>query len=179
MCILSRENRESFLHSAAATEMHVELRHWWNRQCRGFDDSSPISDKGERYERFADCANPLSKPLPAASTQATEKPVMNSIDFIGYLSGFLTTAAFLPQVIRIWRTRSTEDISLGMYWTFNLGVALWLTYGFMIKSPPVIVSNAVTLVLSGAVLVMKICYSEKKPNPCVDAARDEQLENRS
>ncbi len=80
-------------------------------------------------------------------------------DWIGYIAGALTTFAFLPQVIRVWRTRSAGDISLGMYWTYTIGIALWLAYGVMIGSPPVIVANAVTLLLSGAVLALKLRYS--------------------
>jgi len=77
-------------------------------------------------------------------------------DVIGYLAGFLATVAFLPQVAKTVRDRSVKDISLGMYVLFCAGVSLWLIYGFLISSWPVIISNLVTLVLSGTVLVLKI-----------------------
>src|SRR5262245_60920626 len=77
-------------------------------------------------------------------------------DIVGYAAGFLATAAFVPQVVKTFKDRSTRDISLGMYVLFCAGVALWLVYGLLTISWPVIVSNAVTLVLSGAVLVLKL-----------------------
>lgn len=79
-------------------------------------------------------------------------------DLVGYAAGFLATAAFVPQVAKTFKARSARDISLGMYVLFCAGVALWLTYGLLIASWPVIVSNTVTLVLSGAVLVLKLRY---------------------
>ena len=77
-------------------------------------------------------------------------------DVVGYAAGFLATAAFVPQVVKTFKARSAHDISLGMYVLFCSGVGLWLVYGFMITSWPVVVSNFVTLVLSGAVLVLKL-----------------------
>jgi MtN3 and saliva related transmembrane protein len=77
-------------------------------------------------------------------------------EFIGYLAGLLATIAFLPQTIKIFREKSTGDISLSMYILFCSGVALWLLYGLLIVSWPVVISNAVTLTLSGAILVLKI-----------------------
>jgi MtN3 and saliva related transmembrane protein len=79
-------------------------------------------------------------------------------DVVGYAAGFLATAAFVPQVVQTFKARSTEDISLGMYLLFCAGVALWLIYGILIASWPVILSNFVTLVLSGAVLALKLKY---------------------
>jgi MtN3 and saliva related transmembrane protein len=76
-------------------------------------------------------------------------------DVVGYAAGFLATAAFVPQVVKTFKERSTRDISLGMYVLFCAGVALWLVYGVLIDSSPVIVSNVVTLALSGAVLILK------------------------
>ncbi|MBI2319725.1 MAG: SemiSWEET transporter [Betaproteobacteria bacterium] len=81
---------------------------------------------------------------------------MSGADWVGFIAGALTTFAFIPQVIRIWRTRSARDISLGMYWVFTSGVALWVIYGFMLEALPVIVTNGITLVLSAAVLVLKL-----------------------
>lgn len=77
-------------------------------------------------------------------------------DLVGFAAGFLATAAFVPQVAKTLKARSARDISLSMYVLFCAGVALWLAYGVLIASWPVIVSNAVTLVLSGAVLVLKL-----------------------
>lgn len=84
---------------------------------------------------------------------------MNSLaSVIGYVAAVLTTASFVPQVLKIWRTRSANDVSLGMYSLFTLGIFIWLVYGVLIESWPVIVANFVTLVLAGAVLVMKLKF---------------------
>ena len=80
----------------------------------------------------------------------------DAVTTVGFIAAMLTTFAFVPQVLRVWRTRSTADISLGMYALFTLGVALWLVYGILIQSWPVILANLVTLLLAGSVLVMKI-----------------------
>lgn len=79
-------------------------------------------------------------------------------DWIGSIAATLTTTAFIPQAWQVWRTRHTKDISLGMYAIFTSGVALWAIYGMMIDSWPVIIANCITLVLAGAVLVMKIRF---------------------
>jgi MtN3 and saliva related transmembrane protein len=77
-------------------------------------------------------------------------------DAVGYAAGFLATAAFVPQVFKTFKQRSTRDISLGMYVLFCAGVSLWLLYGLLIASWPVVAANSVTLVLSGAVLLLKL-----------------------
>ena len=81
---------------------------------------------------------------------------LNSL--IGFIAATLTTISFVPQVIKIWRSRSTHDVSLGMYALFTLGVAMWLAYGLLIHSWPVILANFVTLLLAGAVLVLKLKF---------------------
>ncbi len=77
---------------------------------------------------------------------------------IGYVAAILTTVSFIPQVLKIWHARSAKDVSLGMYSLFTLGIFFWLVYGVLIESWPVIVANFVTLVLAGAVLVMKLKF---------------------
>ena len=77
-------------------------------------------------------------------------------ELIGYCAAFLTTAAFIPQAYKSWRTRDLSGISLPMYSLFTSGVALWLVYGICIASIPVIVANALTLLLSAIVLQLKI-----------------------
>lgn len=81
---------------------------------------------------------------------------MNTIDWIGSAAAILTTSAFIPQVLKVLRTRHTADISLGMYALFTLGVALWLTYGILLGAWPIIVANGITLLLAGTVLTMKV-----------------------
>lgn len=74
---------------------------------------------------------------------------------LGYVAGTLTTVAFVPQVLHVYRTRSTKDVSLGMFLLFSLGVLLWLVYGVWLGSAPIIWTNALTLLLAGSVLIAK------------------------
>jgi MtN3 and saliva related transmembrane protein len=83
---------------------------------------------------------------------------MHGITILGLAAGTLTTIAFLPQLIKTWKTRSAGDISFGMLATFTTGVFLWLVYGIAIDSLPVILANAVTLLLAGLILALKIRY---------------------
>ena len=80
------------------------------------------------------------------------------IDLLGFIAGICTTLSFLPQVVQVWRTRSVDDISLGMYSTFVFGVCLWLAYGIITMQVALIATNIVTLVLAGSVLAMKLRY---------------------
>jgi MtN3 and saliva related transmembrane protein len=83
---------------------------------------------------------------------------MITLDWIGSIAATLTTVAFVPQVWQVWRTRHTHDISLGMYAMFSCGVAMWLAYGVLLGSWPLIIANGITLLLAGAVLLMKIRF---------------------
>ena len=78
------------------------------------------------------------------------------IDSIGYAAAALTTFAFLPQVVKSWRSRSTGDLSTVMLVAFTVGIALWLLYGMALGSLPVVLANGVTLVLSGTLFVLKV-----------------------
>lgn len=77
---------------------------------------------------------------------------------VGLAAGFLTTIAFVPQVAKIWKSRSAKDVSLPTFIAFTIGVALWLCYGILNRELPIIVWNAVTLVLAGAILAMKVRF---------------------
>ena len=79
-------------------------------------------------------------------------------DWIGYAAAFCTTSDFLPQVLRVWRTHSTRDISLRMFLVLVTGLCLWLTYGFWKGELPIIVANGATLVLAGTILFFKLRY---------------------
>ena len=83
---------------------------------------------------------------------------MSGQEWIGGIAATLTTCSFIPQVWRVWQTRHTKDISLLMYTLFTLGVALWLAYGILLGSWPIIVANGVTLLLAGTVLLMKLRF---------------------
>ncbi len=81
---------------------------------------------------------------------------MSNITMIGMLAATLTTIAFIPQVIKSWRTKHTRDVSLGMFGTLCAGLVLWLVYGILLRDLPIIMANTVTLILAGSVLVLKI-----------------------
>lgn len=83
---------------------------------------------------------------------------MINTEWIGGVAATMTTTAFIPQVWQVWHTRSTHDISFGMYATFTVGVACWLAYGILLSAWPIIVANGITLLLAGMVLVMKWHY---------------------
>ncbi len=78
--------------------------------------------------------------------------------WIGITAAVLTTAAFAPQAIQAWRTRSTKDVSLAMFTLMVSGIALWLVYGILISDLPLIVANSITLLLAGSILVAKIRF---------------------
>jgi MtN3 and saliva related transmembrane protein len=84
----------------------------------------------------------------------------NLIDAVGFAAGILTTIAFVPQVWHSWTTRDLSGISLRMYGLFTLGVSLWLIYGIAVGSWPISVANAVTLLLAGFVLVLKMTHRD-------------------
>ena len=79
-------------------------------------------------------------------------------ELIGMIAGLLTTVAFLPQAFKIWRSRSARDVSLAMFVCFCVGIVLWVVYGVMLGSLPVILANVVTLCIAATILVFKIRY---------------------
>ena len=78
------------------------------------------------------------------------------VEVLGYVAATLTTVSFVPQVLQVYRTRSTRDVSLGMFLLFTAGVIAWLVYGILLNSYPVMACNGATLVLAGAILVAKL-----------------------
>jgi len=80
------------------------------------------------------------------------------ISLVGSVAGICTTGAFLPQVIRTWRTRSTGDISLGMFSLTVFGLLLWLVYGIVTDDWPLIVTDAASLMLATTILGLKLRY---------------------
>jgi MtN3 and saliva related transmembrane protein len=79
-------------------------------------------------------------------------------ELIGSIAAFLTTSCFVLQVWHIVKTRQTAGISLAMYVVFGAGVLLWLTYGLLLGSGPIIISNIITIVLVGMIIAMKLKY---------------------
>jgi MtN3 and saliva related transmembrane protein len=84
-----------------------------------------------------------------------------SVEDLGFVAAFLTTAAFVPQLVRVVRLRTAHDISLPTFLMFSLGVLLWLLYGLFTGSKPIIASNSVTLGLSLSILILKLRYDSE------------------
>ena len=83
-------------------------------------------------------------------------------ELIGYSAGVLTTLAFVPQVVKSWRSKSVDDFSLLTLGGFTAGVFLWLVYGIAMRSVPVIAANGTTLVLAGILLGLKLRYPRRQ-----------------
>lgn len=77
---------------------------------------------------------------------------------IGSIAAILTTFAFLPQVVRVVKTKDTESIALGMYIMQVIGIALWLAHGLHISDLPLILANSISFLLSGTILLYKVKY---------------------
>lgn len=84
---------------------------------------------------------------------------------IGSAAAVGTTAAFVPQLLRVWRLKSAREISGTTFLVFSVGTALWLVYGFLIRSIPVIVANAITLGIALAILGLKLSYGAAARDP--------------
>jgi MtN3 and saliva related transmembrane protein len=84
------------------------------------------------------------------------------VEWLGVAAGTLTTLSFVPQVVRTWKTKSTEDVSLWMLLAFNGGILLWLTYGIILRKPSIIYANGLTLSLSLTLLGLKLRFGAQK-----------------
>jgi len=83
---------------------------------------------------------------------------MDYITIIGLVAAALTAIAFFPQLMKVWKTRSTKDISLGMFSIFCVGVFLWVVYGILINDPPVIIANFLVFIQAFIILIFKVKY---------------------
>lgn len=81
---------------------------------------------------------------------------MDFDNLLGFIAATITTAAFIPQTYRSITTRDLSGISLGMYATFTFGIILWIIYGVLIGSGPILVANIITFVMSATILYLKI-----------------------
>ena len=80
------------------------------------------------------------------------------ISYLGYFAGILTVGSFLPQVIRVWRTRQTRDLSLSMFALLSTASSLWIIYGAITRDWPVVLTNAGMVALNGAIATAKVRY---------------------
>lgn len=83
---------------------------------------------------------------------------MENIEILGFVAAILTTGAYVPQVYKTWKLKSTKDISFSMYVVMLTGVVLWLIYGISLNSLPIILANIVTAILLLFVIVLKFKY---------------------
>ncbi len=81
---------------------------------------------------------------------------MEPIEILGMVAGTLSSITFLPQVIKTWQTKSTKDISLWMFLLVTSSVVLWLVYGIIKESIPIIYTNSMVLVMSLIMLYFKL-----------------------
>ncbi|MBJ7309384.1 SemiSWEET transporter [Rugamonas sp. CCM 8940] len=86
------------------------------------------------------------------------------VDLLGFFAAACTTCSFIPQVWLVWRQRYAAGVSNGMYMIFSFGVFLWLCYGLMISAWPIIIANAITLILALCVLAMKWRFERVAPD---------------
>lgn len=82
----------------------------------------------------------------------------SAITVLGLIAGTLTTLSFIPQLLKAWKSRSTHDISIGMFSLLAVGITLWIFYGVVTSDLPVVVANSVTLVFVGLILALKLRY---------------------
>jgi MtN3 and saliva related transmembrane protein len=86
---------------------------------------------------------------------------MSMLDLLGYTAAFCTTFSFLPQAVKVIRTRDTSSLSLAMYVIFTFGVGLWLMYGLAKSDRAIVTANAVTLAIAFLILWVKLANEFK------------------
>lgn len=84
---------------------------------------------------------------------------MTTSDYIGIAAAVFTTVCQLPQTIKVVRTREVHSISLPTYAMLNVGIALWIAYGACVGDVPLVVSNLLTLLMTGTIMGYKIAYT--------------------
>ncbi|MBI2208632.1 SemiSWEET transporter [Candidatus Woesearchaeota archaeon] len=83
---------------------------------------------------------------------------MNYVEILGFAAGICSTIAFLPQAIKTWKTKHTKDLSIGLFALITTGTFLWLVYGILINSLPLILANLFTFILASTILIFKLRY---------------------
>jgi MtN3 and saliva related transmembrane protein len=87
---------------------------------------------------------------------------MTALDLLGMTAGCISSITFLPQVIKTWRTKSADDISLLMFTFATISVIIWLVYGIILKNVPIIFTNSMVLFFSLIMLYFKYRFRTKK-----------------
>jgi MtN3 and saliva related transmembrane protein len=83
---------------------------------------------------------------------------MDAITIIGLIAALFTTVSLFPQLIKIWKTKSTKDISTGMFTLFCGGVFLWFIYGVLLNNFPIMIANSLAFVQAVVILIFKVKY---------------------
>ncbi len=84
------------------------------------------------------------------------------VDAVGFAAATLTTLAFVPQVMKTWRSQSVDDLSFVTLATFTTGISLWLVYGVLVRSLPIILANAITVALNLVLIALKMRYGKRR-----------------
>lgn len=84
-------------------------------------------------------------------------------ELVGSIAGTLTTVAYVPQMVKVYRTRSAGDLSWPTFLCLVAGIVLWVVYGWMLDQWPIVIANVVTLGLALAIVVGKVLYSLRRP----------------
>jgi MtN3 and saliva related transmembrane protein len=95
-----------------------------------------------------------------------EAVAVDGIEYVGLVASTLATFAFLPQVVKTWRTRSANDFSLATLFLLEAGTGLWVVYGVWRDAPAIWLGNAVTFALAGFILSVKmkgVLFSRRSP----------------
>ena len=88
----------------------------------------------------------------------------SSSEIFGFAAASLSTIAFLPQVIKTWKTQSAGDVSYALLLTFSTGCLCWVIYGYQVGAKPVMIANAFTLTLNLAIFGMKLNFENDTKN---------------
>jgi MtN3 and saliva related transmembrane protein len=83
---------------------------------------------------------------------------MDYVAIIGFVAAAFTVIAFLPQLTKVWKTKSTKDISLGMFSIFCGGTFLWLVYGMLTQDSPIAIANFLIFIQAFSILIFKLKY---------------------
>ena len=84
-----------------------------------------------------------------------------NVEIIGFVAALLTTSAFVPQVIKVWKSKSSKGVSVSMYLVLLLGVFLWGVYGYLIESMSIMIANTVTGLLQLVILILILMNKNK------------------
>ena len=96
------------------------------------------------------------------SGSAASLHIMTAIQILGMTAGSISAITFLPQVIKTWKTKSADDISLLMFTFATISVIMWLVYGIILRDVPIIYTNSLVLICSVIMLYFKFRFSSKK-----------------